>query len=263
MLVESIIENISKLTRERPMFLHFDSIGLLYLGSSNDTRLEVFSNMLNNIADRGGNVIVPAFSYSFCKGECFDLQNTPTSLGSSHEYLRLNNQERRTNDGIFSYLIFSNNPVFEKYKGKIQNQNCFGETSLLSAILQLDGLVGSIGGVIQSTTEIHHIEKKLRVNYRYDKAFIGSVIPPYGDRYDQEVIFFCRDLDFYKKTLLGSDLSRLYDDLGNSKKVHEVNVDNEFLLDYVAYADIYDTTKAAMISDPYYLLAKRPDMYMG
>lgn len=245
------------------MFLHFDAIGLLYMGSSNESRLEAFSNILSNIADRGGNVIVPAFSYSFCKGESFDLQNTPTSLGSSHEYLRSHSQKRRTSDGIFSYLVFGNHPVFEKYMGKIQNQNCFGETSLSSEILQLDGLIGSIGGVIQSTTEIHHIEKKLRVEYRYDKAFTGSVIPPYGDRYDQEAIFFCRDLDFYKKTLLGSDLNRLYSDLGDSKKVHEVNVDNEFLLDYVAYADIYDTTKAAMITDPYYLLAKRSDMYKG
>lgn len=47
-----VLKNISKLTRERPMFLHFDAIGLLYIGSSNESRLEVFSN----IADMGGNV---------------------------------------------------------------------------------------------------------------------------------------------------------------------------------------------------------------
>ena len=134
---------------------------------------------------------------------------------------------------------------------------------MLSEILQLDGLIGSIGGVIQSTTEIHHVEKKLQVEYRYDKTFSGSIINSDGGTYEQSAIFFCRDLDFYKKTFLGSDLNRLYRDLDGAQKIQELNVDNEFLLDYVAYADIYDTTKAAMKGDPHYLLAKRSDMYAG
>jgi len=262
-LTESIIDNISKLTEKRPMFLHFDAIGLLYLGSSNESRLESFSNILSEIAMRGGNVIVPAFSYSFCKGESFNVQHSPTSLGKSHEYLRLNNYTRRTSDGIFSYLIFGNHSVFDKHMSKINHQDCFGETSLLSEILQLDGLIGSIGGVIQSTTEIHHIEKKLQVQYRYDKVFRDEIITSDGNTYEQEAIFFCRDLDFYKKTLLGPDLSRLYQDLESDHKVHELNVDNEFILEYVAYSDIYDMTKAGILADPHYLLAKRSDMYAG
>jgi len=245
------------------MFLHFDSIGLIYLGSSNKSRLECFSSVLREIANRGGNILIPAFSYSFCRNEIFSVQNSPTTLGDSHEFLRLNSKARRTSNGIFSYLVFGSHPVFSEHMNKRPYQDCFGQSSLLSQILDLDGWIGSIGGVIQSTTEIHHIEKKVQASYRYDKVFNGQVIHNNGERYEQKAVFFCRDLDFYKKTLLGSDLSRMYQDLENNQKMKELNIDNEFLLDYVAYSDIYETVKRSISHDPHYLLSIRPDMYAG
>ena len=34
-LVEKIVGGLTELTRDRPMFVHFDSIGILYLGGKN------------------------------------------------------------------------------------------------------------------------------------------------------------------------------------------------------------------------------------
>ena len=244
------------------MFLHFDSIGLFYLGNSNESRLNFFNEILNKVAEGGGNVILPAFSYSFCRDEIFDINDSSTTLGASHEYIRSRNSSRRTSDGVFSYLIFGTLPIFKEYMHQRLRNDCFGESSLLNKVLQADGWISSIGGVIQSTTEIHHVEKKLDVQYRFDKKFSGTIVNK-DNSYQQESIFFCRDLNFYKKTLLGSDLTNLYKDLSSKKKMKEININNDFLLDYVSYGDIYDTTKEEISKNPYYLLSQRNDMFSG
>ena len=131
----------------------------------------------------------------------------------------------------------------------------------MASVLELNGLIGSIGGVLCSTTEIHHIEKKIKVEYRYDKVFIGTVRAKGGFCYQQKINFFCRDLSFYQRTLLGSDLRRLYQDLETGGKVKEVNIDNDFLLDFVSYSDVHDVAKAGTKKNPHYLLSKREGMF--
>lgn len=126
----------------------------------------------------------------------------------------------------------------------------------------MDGWIGSVGGVIKSTTEIHHIERKLEVSYRFDKEFSGMV-KNNSSLYEQKNIFFCRDLDFYNETMLGSDLSLLYEDLEQARKIKEININNDFLLEYVSYSDIFEMTKKQLFTNPYYLLSKRDDMYSG
>ena len=72
-LVEKIVGGLTELTRDRPMFVHFDSIGILYLGGKNIDRLKCFDTILNTVAERGGNLIIPAFSYSFCNKRVFSI----------------------------------------------------------------------------------------------------------------------------------------------------------------------------------------------
>lgn len=261
-LKKDIIKKLIDLTNNRPMFLHYDSIGLIYLGDSNKTRLDFLSEVLIGVAEGGGNIIVPAFSYSFCRGEDFDILNSQTTLGNSHEILRSKNLYRRTSDGIFSYLVFGNLPIFNEFFDVRASNDSFGKSSLLSKVLHLDGWIGSVGGVIHSTTEIHHIEKILEVDYRFDKKFTGKVIDK-DTSYHQVNTFFCRDLNFYKETLLGSDLTKLYEDLTMDNKLIELNINNDFLLDYVSYGDIFDMTKKNIIENPHYLLSKRDDMFSG
>lgn len=244
------------------MFFHYDSIGLIYLGNSNNSRLNFLSEVLVDVADGGGNIIVPAFSYSFCRGEDFDILNSPTTLGNSHEILRSKNLYRRTSDGIFSYLVFGSLPIFNEFFDERTNNDSFGNSSLMSKVLNLDGWIGSVGGVIHSTTEIHHIERILEVNYRFDKKFKGKVIGEHSS-YNQVNTFFCRDLNFYKETLLGSDLTKLYEDLATNNKMNEININNDFFIDYVSYGDIFEMTKKNIVKNPHYLLSKREDMYSG
>ena len=92
-LAETIMDSLAELTRERPMFMHFDSIGLLYLDKTNQDRLECFDAILNGVAGKGGNLIIPAYSYSFCRQEVFNVDGSPTTLGDPHEFLRARNFE--------------------------------------------------------------------------------------------------------------------------------------------------------------------------
>ena len=256
LLAETIMDRLAELTRECPMFVHFDSTGLLYLGKTNQERLECFDAILNGVAVRGGNLIVPAYSYSFCQQKVFNVDESATTLGEPHEFLRSRNLGKRTSDGIFSYLVFGTHSVFTPHFEKRNIQNCFGSGSLMEDILQLDGWIGAIGGCIHNTTEIHHIEKKIGVPYRYDKEFPGVVIHPGGEHYDQTVIFFCRDLEFSERTSLTSDLRRIYADIESEKKMMEVNIQDDFLLEYVPFQLLYEHAKERVLREPYYLLGR-------
>lgn len=255
-LVEKIVGGLTELTRDRPMFVHFDSIGILYLGGKNIDRLKCFDTILNTVAERGGNLIIPAFSYSFCNKRVFKLEGSPTTLGEPHEFLRKRNLGKRTSDGIFSYLVFGKHSVFTPYFEKRRVQDCFGPGSLIESILELDGLIGSIGGCIHKTTEIHHVEKKIGVPYRFDKEFTGEVIHSKGEHYRQTAIFFCRDLEFSKKFSLTTDLRRMYADMQSEKKIIELNILGDFLVEHVSFQQVYEHASTRVSREPHYLLGK-------
>ena len=255
-LAEIIMDRLVDMTRERPMFVHFDSIGLLYLGNKNQDRLKCFDAILNGVAESGGNLIVPVFSYSFCQRNVFNVDRSPTTLGESHEFLRKRNLGKRTSDGIFSYLVFGSHPVFSPHLEKRKVQDCFGSCSLIENIFELDGWIGAIGGCIHKTTEIHHIEKKIGAPYRFDKEFPGDVIHPGGERYRQSAIFFCRDLEFSERTSLTTDLRRMYADMESENKIMELNIRGDFLLEHVPFQRIYEHAKARVVGEPHYLLGK-------
>ena len=255
-LAETIMDSLAELTRERPMFMHFDSIGLLYLDKTNQDRLECFDAILNGVAGKGGNLIIPAYSYSFCRQEVFNVDGSPTTLGEPHEFLRARNPGKRTSDGIFSYLVFGSHSVFTPHLEKREVQDSFGSGSLIEGILELDGWISAIGGCIHNTTEIHHIEKKLKVPYRFDKEFPGEVIHPGGELYQQTVIFFCRDLEFFEKNSLGTRLRRMYDDMESENKMMELNIQGDFLVEYVPFQRLHEYAGERVAREPHYLLGK-------
>ena len=48
-----------------------------------------------------------------------------------------------------------------------------------------------------------------------------------------------------------------------NNKMNEININNDFFIDYVSYGDIFEMTKKNIVKNPHYLLSKREDMYSG
>ena len=56
-----------------------------------------------------GKVIMPAFSYSFCKKEKFDIETSKSTVGVLTEFFRKQNDVERTIHPIFSSSIWGKN----------------------------------------------------------------------------------------------------------------------------------------------------------
>jgi aminoglycoside 3-N-acetyltransferase len=187
------IQKLSGKIRSNPLIIHINPIGLLRMGTDNDSRFLKFNLMLNKINDNGGNIAIPVYSYSYTKNKIFDMLNTPSDLDELSEFLRMNNKSKRTADANFSYLLFGDK--FSKKHYEVSNYSSFGEGSLIEEVFNKDGYLGAIGGALEYFTEIHFFERKLNMNYRFDKDFYGTTIDKESFKFNNRITYYCRDLN--------------------------------------------------------------------
>jgi aminoglycoside N3'-acetyltransferase len=123
-----------------------------------------------------GNIVLPAFTYSFGSDLVFDLKSKYgiKEMG----YLSLKAFEAgfyRSNDPMFSLLV--QGPFTSKID-LIDAQRSFGPGSVFSFLFDQNVSILNICTGAGSTL-IHEIEYRLAVAYRFEKTFFGS-------RYDSE-----------------------------------------------------------------------------
>ncbi len=80
------------------------SLGCPFISKEN--LLELLTEILQQMVGKNGTLIMPAFSYSFCKKELFDVQNTPSDVGVLTEFFRKQKNVKRTAHPIFSFSVW-------------------------------------------------------------------------------------------------------------------------------------------------------------
>jgi aminoglycoside 3-N-acetyltransferase len=143
---------------------------------------------------RDGVLAVPAFTYSFTRGEPYDIAASPSTVGVLGERFRLRPGVRRTADPIFSAAIRGALPAAWEHLFEPRDTDCFGERSVFAYLRRADAWLLFIGVGFGYCTFAYHVEQRLRVPYRYFKDFRGEIragaeIVPTTARY------FVRDLD--------------------------------------------------------------------
>jgi len=117
-----------------------------------------------------GNILMPAYTYSFTKNEIYDVEKTPSTVGSLTNYFRKLNQTYRTLDPIFSISVLGDRKFLD-----CDTRNCFGERSVYSEILESKGKIVMLGSKFdKSLTFLHFIEQQFGVHYRKLKKFSGK-----------------------------------------------------------------------------------------
>ena len=241
-------KEFSKKTKENPMSIHINPIGLLRMGISNEERFSKFNSFLQEVERENGNVAIPTYSYSFVKNEIYNQNETPSSLDKASEYLRTQNRLKRTSDAMFSYLLFGKS--FSNRHFISSNYASFGEDSLIEEIYLKDGYLGAIGGVVEHLTEIHFLERKLNVNYRFDKQFSGVIMDQEGKEEEQVITYYCRDLESdyipsflqLKQDLKESNLIEIW-------KIKEYNLK----IEVIKFKDVFNFIKKKVELDSQYL----------
>lgn len=154
------------------LFVHADlkSFGRPDRAISRDAFIEGFLDALKEAVGARGNIIMPTFSYSFCKQENFDPKTTPSTVGILSEYFRKMSGVKRSADPIFSVAADGADAAYFTEVGT----NCFGENSIFEKLYKRKATLVFLGETFD-ITYMHFVEQTLNVPYRFIKKFTGNI----------------------------------------------------------------------------------------
>jgi aminoglycoside 3-N-acetyltransferase len=245
---EVTINELSFWLKDTPMIIHINPVGLAWLGENNKQRYSSLDIILNDIQNNGGNIAVPTYSYSYTKDEVYDVYNTPSALNEVSEFLRKENIDKRTADANFSYLMFGSS--FSSKHLKVLNYSTFGKDSLIDEVYNKDGYLGVIGDALEYLTEVHYLEKRLDVSYRFDKIFKGASINADGEIIHNQLTYFCRDL----KSNYSGSLLRLKEDIRLEGIVKKWKLkEHNIIFEVVKIQELYTFIKEKLLNNAKYL----------
>jgi len=154
------------------IFVHSDlkSFGKITTNITRSEYIEFFIDALKEVVGKTGNIIVPTFSYTFCKKEVYDPLITPSTVGILTEHFRKMKDVKRSNDAIFSAAAYGPDEKFLTDVGT----NCFGEKSVFEKLYDKKGKLIFLGDTFDITF-MHFAEQRYGVPYRFIKRFPGQI----------------------------------------------------------------------------------------
>ena len=174
------------------LFMHSNIgfFGKLKDATTQEDYYRIFKEAILEVIGSEGTMVVPVFSYSFCKGNVFDINETPGVCGFFSENLRKDPLSSRSADANFSIAAIGANSI---YFTSDAPEHSFGKGSFWDKFLQKKGKFCNFNFDAGSTF-VHYVEKSIGVNYRYDKAFKGISKNNNGER-EQVFYHFVYDLN--------------------------------------------------------------------
>jgi len=152
--------------------------------------LDGILNSIRKAAGPEGTIVMPAFTYSFCKGEDFETEKTPSTVGILTEHFRKQPETIRSSHPIFSVAAEGS----KASEMTDTDMDSFGVKSSFANLVKLDGKLVFFGASVHSITFIHHIEQMHGIPYRFMKTFSGNIIQK-GQASPAEATFLVRYLD--------------------------------------------------------------------
>ncbi|MBI4022235.1 MAG: AAC(3) family N-acetyltransferase [Candidatus Andersenbacteria bacterium] len=154
------------------VFVHADlqSLGKIGEVRSREAFAQIFIDVLSDAVGEAGTLIMPTFTYSFCRDEVYDPQRSPSRVGLLGEQFRQLPGVVRSRDPIFSVAAHGARQAYYTAVG----EDCFGEQSVFAKLYQRDATFIFIGETFDMTY-LHYVEQRVGVSYRYRQRFSGFV----------------------------------------------------------------------------------------
>ncbi len=177
------------------LFVHSSMLSSLRVeGATREEKMDTMLDALESVVPDGV-LMLPTFTYSFCKDENFDVELSPSTVGALTEHFRRRPGVRRTPEPIFSVAIKGSLPdEWERRIFEVDDVDCFGEDSLFAYLHAVDAKLLFLGVGFEFCTFMYLVEERLSVPYRYMKQFCGAVIAQ-GRRTQVRADYFVRKLD--------------------------------------------------------------------
>jgi aminoglycoside 3-N-acetyltransferase len=213
----------------------------------NEQRLDRLIEAMEAAVGEGGTLVIPAFSYSFTKGEPFDVSNSPSMVGMVGERFRTRPNVVRTADPIFSFAC--RGPLARELCA-IPVRECFGADSVFAALHRYNTHIVDLGcSMSRGGTFVHYVEAAHGVDYRYKKVFSGTVMSHAGQASDCSVVYHVRDLSRRS----GAHLQRLQSRLAEEGKLRNADVGRSRIVAVTAN-DLFDTAWKMLDENPVSLI---------
>ncbi len=206
-------------------------------------------NALLNILGTEGTLIMPTFTFNFCRqfneaGEGnFDVGSTPSEMGVLTEIIRKMTGAKRSVNPIYSFVTFGKHAEeISNVKGK----NVFGKDSVFAKIYSFDAKQMIIGlSYNASWTYVHYIEEMEGIDYRYHKNFSGIIVND-GKKYNDTFIFPVRDIE--KGVVTAVDpMGKILEERG-AVKIKKIGLSTVKLM--LSSKQIYQITAEEMKKEP-------------
>ena len=153
---------------------------------------DMFIEAINSKVGLKGTIIIPAYSWEFCKNKYFDFDKTKSICGSLPNYLIGKKQFKRTNNPIYSFLVKG---FYQKHLCSLKNHDSFGNKSIFNFLIEKKSKnVFFDIDYKDSFTFVHVAEQEAKVDYRFKKTFTGFSCKN-GKKRKASAIFFARKLE--------------------------------------------------------------------
>jgi len=157
--------------RNDNIFLHSNLAPYIHT-KNKDYSYKKFLNQLISTLGKNGTIVVPTYNYDFAKGKIFDQKKSLSQVGDFTNFLLKKYPDKRTNNPIFSHLIFGK--LYEELYHS-DNTNMFGNKSIFSKLRKHNFKILCFCCSPATMTYMHFIETSLKVDYRFNKIFTGKI----------------------------------------------------------------------------------------
>lgn len=169
--------------------VHSQIYSLGIAGMPRNVYLNTILNVLKEAVGEDGTLIMPAFSYSFCEKQVFDVQKSKSTVGVLTEFFRNSEGVSRTVHPIFSFSVWGRRREEFMDIGK----DAFSMESVYGKMIQNNDKIVLLGAD-KGYTIYYLAEESIGVSHRFFKDFSGIVRE--GDKeYELTVPYYVRCLD--------------------------------------------------------------------
>ena len=195
-----------------------------------------------------GTLVMPTFTFSFCRGEVFDVQRTPSGTGVLTEALRTKPDAFRSVHANHSFAAIG---LRAREVLTMTDKSSFGPGSVFRNFLRKKAKILLIGTFVNSF--VHFVEQKVGVEYRYNKDFHGIVCDK-GREYEDTFTMYVRRQDLEGTEEEDRKLAReaFFDSKACRGELFQYGVHRLFWAH-----DYCDFLMDKLVKDPLYLVDKK------
>lgn len=138
--------------------------------SSLDALCRLWYESIIEVIGEEGTLIVPTFTYSYCRKEVFEHDKSDSDCGAFSNWVCDLEEAERSRDPNYSVAAVGK---LKEYFSDSCTTNSFNDESAFARLLKQKGKILNLNFDAGSTF-LHYVERELGVPYRFDKTFQGT-----------------------------------------------------------------------------------------